>query len=201
MERTKILAKALAQNEIKTQSERNNILTNDPSMTGWGWAVVTAQGKVLDSGCIKTASGGKKRRIRKGDETVHRVGEINQKLLEVIKKYHISYMLSELPHGSQNASAAVMIGVVVGIAQTLSDALGIGIEFYSEGDSKKCALGKRAAEKIEMVNCMKTHYEGWYKGTKYIDEAVADALAVHYVASKESSILKLYKTNNENGKI
>lgn len=170
------------------------ILTNDPSITAWGYAVLTREGKVLTIGCIKTKTEGKKRRIRKGDETVRRVSEINNVLLGIIKEYDVKYILSELPHGSQNASAAVMIGVVTGVIQTMSDCLGIGVEWYSEGDSKKCALGKLAAAKSEMVTRMKKQYpEAAWTGVKYFDEAAADALAIHYVASKQSSTLKLMR--------
>lgn len=170
-----------------------NILTNDPSMTAWGWAVLNAKGDVLETGCIKTKTEGKKRRIRKSDETSQRISEINQQLISVIKKYNICYILTESPHGSQNASAAVMIGAVAAIVQTISDCLEIGVEWYSEQDSKKCALGKNSAEKSEMVTRMKQLYKHDWTGTKYVDEAVADALAIHYVASQQSSTLKLFK--------
>lgn len=170
------------------------ILTNDPSFTAWGWAVINAKGRILKTGCIKTKTEGKKRRIRKGDETVQRTGEINSVLLGLIKEFNIGYLLTELPHGSQNASGAVMIGITIGVLKTLSDSLDIGIEWYSEGDSKKCALGKISSTKDEMIQAMKQHYgTSWIKGTKYIDEAVADALAIHHVAMKESGVLKMIK--------
>ena len=184
-----------AKAEYNSESRNDfNILTNDPSITAWGYAVVTKAGRVLTIGCTKTKTEGKKRRIRKGDETVRRISEINNVLLGIIKAYDVKYILSELPHGSQNASAAVMIGVVAGIIQTMSDCLGIGVEWYSEGDSKKCALGKQAATKDEMVVRMKKQYpDAAWTGVKYFDEACADALAIHYVASKQSSTLKLMR--------
>ena len=99
------------------------ILTNDPSMTAWGWAVLGYDGKIIETGCIKTVTEGKKRRIRKSDETSQRICEINTILLRLIKRYNVNYILTESPHGSQNASAAVMIGVVAAIVQTISDCL------------------------------------------------------------------------------
>ncbi len=167
------------------------ILTNDPSMTAWGWAVVKGKNEVIDFGCIKTSPEQKKRRIRKSDDTSRRASEIILELLRVIKKYDVKFILSESPHGSQNASAAVMIGLCCGITQTLSDVLDIPIEYYSEGDSKKAALGKISATKPEMVRRIVQLYPPyWLTGTEYKDEAVADALAVHYVASRQSSVLK-----------
>lgn len=169
------------------------VLANDPSICAWGYAVLNGRGSVLSFGCIKTAGGGKKMRIRKGDDTVRRIREINQVLLSVIKKYNVTYLISELPHGSQNASAAVMQGIVSGIMQTISDCLEIGVEWYSEGDSKKCLLGKISAEKKETIDAISKLYSLNWTKTKYIDEAVADALSIHYVASKQSSTLRLFK--------
>lgn len=170
-----------------------SILTNDPSFTAWGWAVLDYKGIVIETGCIKTKTEGKKRRIRKGDETVQRTGEILQVLLRLIKKYNVQFLLTELPHGSQNASGAVMIGITVGILKTLSDALDIGIEWYSEGDSKKCLLGKIFASKQETIDAIKKLYKVPWTGTKYIDEAVADAISIHYCATKQSATLKMMK--------
>ena len=57
---------------IKLLTNEPRILTNDPSMTAWGWAVLSGSGKVYKTGCIKTSPEQKKRRIRKGDDTVRR---------------------------------------------------------------------------------------------------------------------------------
>lgn len=177
----------------RTKKPEFTILTNDPSMTAWGWAVVGYNNKVIKTGCIKTATEGKKRRIRKSDETAQRISEINNILLSVIKQYNVNYILTEAPHGSQNANAAIMIGAVAAIVQTISDCLNIGVEWYSEGDSKKCLLGKNSATKQETVDAIKKLYDVSWTGKKYKDEAVADALAVHYCASKQSPTLKMMK--------
>jgi len=166
------------------------ILANDPSITAWGFVILNNRNEILESGCIKTAPEQKKRRIRKSDDTTRRVSDINRRLLHVIRKWKVNYILSELPHGSQNASAAVMIGIATGVGQTLSDALGIPIEWYSEQDAKKAVLGKKAATKTDMIDMISTLYEVDWRGIKYIDEAVADALAIHYVAGLQSSTLK-----------
>lgn len=170
------------------------ILTNDPSMTAWGWAVVDPVGyTVIDCGTIKTEPGGKKLRIRKGDDRMRRVSEINAVLLKVIKQYNIGFIFSELPHGSQSASAAVMIGIVAGIIQTISDCLGIGVEWYSEGDAKRCVSGKRSVAKDEMVQIISKLYDVPWRGVKWHDQGVADALAVFHVARQQSNVLKLWR--------
>jgi Holliday junction resolvasome RuvABC endonuclease subunit len=172
---------------------KNTILTNDPSMTAWGWAIMSYEGIVLKTGCIKTVTEGKKRRIRKSDETSQRISEINNVLLSLIRDNHVNYILTESPHGSQNASAAVMIGAVAAIVQTISDCLGIGVEFYSEQDSKKCLLNKKSATKQDTIDAIAKLYKVPWANVKYKDEAVADAIAIYHVASKQSSTLKLFK--------
>lgn len=169
------------------------VLTNDPSVTAWGWAVVQLAGgrsRILDSGCIKTESEHKKRRIRKSDDTTRRLDIISKVLVEVNEKHGIDWVLSEAPHGSQSSSAAMMIGAVAGIASMYSTALGLPIEWYSEGDCKKHLSGKRSLTKEDTINLIAEIYgEKWKTGIKYKDEAVADALAVFHVGRAESQAL------------
>lgn len=177
-----------------SKSDTNYILTNDPSMTAWGWAVVTPQGKVVDSGAIKTQPSHKKLGIRKGDDRARRITEINSELLEVIEKWKIKLILSEQPHGSQSAVAAVMIGITAGIVQTMGDCLDIAVEWFSEAEAKKAISGKRSVGKDEMVVIAKTKFSNVnWRNTKWIDQAVADSLAVFYVASKQSALIKLLR--------
>ncbi len=167
------------------------VLTNDPSMTAWGWAVLK-DNKVIDCGCIKTEPDHKKKRIRKSDDTLRRVSEINKELLRIIEKYEVYYIVSEAPHGSQNAQAAVMVGMVAGILQTMADLLNKPIEWFSEMESKKALLGKKSASKTETVKAIKNIFpEIHYKNVKYHDEAVADAVSVYYCACKLSTLLKV----------
>lgn len=174
-------------------SNEPRILTNDPSFTAWGWVILSGDGTIFKTGCIKTASEQKKRRIRVSDDRIRRTMEITQYLLKLIKDHNITFILSEAPHGSQNASAAVMIGIVTGILVGISETLSIPMEWYSEQDSKKAVLGKKAATKEDMIEAIDRLYEMDWTGTKYIDEAVADALAVHYVATLQSPTLKFMR--------
>lgn len=170
-----------------------NILTNDPSLTAWGWAVVNGQGEVIDCGCIKTIPEHKKTRIRKSDDTCRRASLIIQELLRIIRKYKIAFLLSEAPHGSQNASAAVMIGLVVGIIQTLADTQDLGIEWYSEQDAKKCLLGKKTATKDETIKAIRVAYNVKWTDAGYKNEAIADALAVYNAAKILSPTLRVLR--------
>jgi len=174
----------------RTRGNSPIILTNDPSFTAWGWAILDGRGNIIKSGCIKTAPETKKRRIRVSDDRTRRTEDITKYLLTLIRSYNVTYLLSEAPHGSQNASAAVMIGIVIGVLVGISETLNIPIEWYSEQDSKKCLLGKKSATKDDVIEAIDRLYEIDWTKTKYIDEAVADAMAVHHVATKQSQILK-----------
>jgi Holliday junction resolvasome RuvABC endonuclease subunit len=166
------------------------ILTNDPSFTAWGYAVLD-DGEIIKTGCIKTAPEQKKRRIRASDDRTRRASDIVQELLKLIDEYDVDFMVSEAPHGSQNAQAAIMIGMVAGITTAIAECKNIPIEYYSEQDSKKAVLGKRAATKEDMIEAIDKLYDVDWTKVKYIDEAVADALAVHYVAMKQSQMFKI----------
>lgn len=170
------------------------ILTNDPSTTAWGWAVLDEEGQVLASGCIQTEPSDKKLRIRKGDDRVRRAQEINLALLSIIREWQVDLIISELPHGSQSASAAAMLYLVVGILQALADSLDISIEWYYEIDVKKTLFNRRSVAKEETVEKILPLYHVPYSGKKYIDQAVADALSIHWYATQYSPTLKMFKT-------
>lgn len=169
-----------------------SIMTHDPSMTAWGWAIVQ-QNTVIACGCIKTAPENKVKRIRKSDDTIRRVHDMNAWLLKIIEDYEVAYMVAEAPHGSQNAQAATMIGMVTAMIQTIADCKDIPVEWYSEAESKKCVLGKRSATKKEMIDAITKLYPVPWKKVKYADEAIADAIAVYHTAIDLSPTLKLLK--------
>lgn len=166
------------------------VLAHDPSFTAWGYAVVR-NGRVINAGCIKTDPEAKKRRIREGDDRVRRIKEINDALLALIKDHDVNMMVSELPHGSQNAKAAIMMGIVAGIVQTIGDCLGVAVDWFSEADAKKALLGRKASTKDEVISAVKDQYSDVpWRNTKYIDEAIADAMAVYHVACINSPLIK-----------
>jgi len=167
------------------------ILTHDPSTTAWGWAVMYGDA-IVACGCIKTEPKAKALRIRKGDDRCRRANEISEELKRIIEQYGVSYMISEQPHGSQNAQAAVMMGMCLGILQNISVFGNIGLEWYSEGDSKMSLLRKRSAAKGETIAAIDKLYTVEWAGKKYIDEAVADAISIHYCAKKESPFMKSF---------
>lgn len=179
--------------EYFDRQNKKYVMVNDPSITAWGWAIVDPKtNTVIDCGAIKTTPQSKQLRTRKGDDRVRRIQELNFKLLEVIGKYKPALILSELPHGSQSAVAAVMIGMVTGVMQTIGDCLKLPVEWYSEGDAKVAVSGRRSVEKDDMVMIMENVYPDTpWKKTKWENQAIADSLAVLYVARQQSAMLRM----------
>jgi len=168
-----------------------HIMVCDPSIVGWGYVIIDYKGSVKKAVVIKTNSEAKKRRIRKGDDRIRRVNEINSILLEDIRDWNVKAILTEQPHGSQSASAAIMIGIVIGVIQTMSDCLGIPVEWYSEGDSKNALLGKRSATKEETIRKVKQYYDDVpWTGIGFRDEAIADSMSIYHLARKTSTLIK-----------
>jgi Holliday junction resolvasome RuvABC endonuclease subunit len=86
-----------------------------------------------------------------------------------------------------------MMGITSAVPQALGDALNIPVEWYSEGDAKKALLNKRSAAKQEIIDAIGELYQVDWTGVKYRDEAIADALAIHYVAQLNSQAIKMMK--------
>jgi len=173
------------------QPPKFTILSFDPSMTGWGYSVIDDKGLVLAGGIVKTEPSPKVMRIRKADDKVRRIEEINAVLIPLIAEHSIKLIISELPHGSQSASAAIMLGIVAGIAQTIADCFRIPIEWYSEGDVKSFLFHRQSVTKTEMREYMlKKHPEAPWTGIGYRDEAVADSLGIYAVAYSKSNFIK-----------
>jgi Holliday junction resolvasome RuvABC endonuclease subunit len=178
---------------MKRTANTFRVLAFDPSIRAWGWSVLNASGKVINTGCIKTDPSHKKLKIRKGDDRCRRISELNQAFNEIIKSNHISLIVSEQPHGSQSASAAVMIGITTAMTQSLSDLLGVPLEWYSEADAKQAVFKRNSCSKAEMIEAIGGLYDVEWSGVKYKDEAIADSIAVYHAATKTSTFLKFYR--------
>ena len=184
-----------------TRAGRNTILACDPSLTAWGWAIINWDGSVVAHGCIQTEPLHKKLRIRVGDDFARRIKEIDNVLITAIRKYNVNYMVCELPHGSQNASAAKMVGAVPSIMETISMCFDIGLEWYSEADGKKAILGSSSGSKDAMVRGVKKLYPNVYmRDHKFYKEAVSDAIAIYHVASLQSNTMKLLSKTLRDGR-
>jgi len=179
----------MARTVDKQQSKKPRILACDPSLTAWGWVVL--EGHIPQaSGVIVTKPEAKKRRIRVGDDDVRRVGELITQLVKVIEKYNVTFIVTELPHGSQSSRGAITIGIVLGVLQSFNILQNIPVEWFSEQDAKKALLGRISATKQQVIDAVADLYEVYWTGKKYVDEAVADALAIYYCAEQTSPTIK-----------
>jgi len=171
------------------------IIAFDPSIRGWGWVVFNQAGLIIEGNAIRTESKSKAKKIRKGDDNVRRVSEIDTALKRVFKKYKIHHIVSELPHGSQNSMAAMTQGVNLGVIQTIGTFLDIGIDWYSEADAKKSVTDRKQITKDDMVIIIDELYPSYHpRGTKWIDQATADAVAVYHVACTQSPTIQFLRT-------
>lgn len=180
---------------MKRQSSNFYIMANDPSLTAWGWAIINDSGRVVETGAIRTEYRAKKMSIREGDDRVRRINELTSKLLRILEKYDVALILSELPHGSQSSSAAFMIGVVTGVAQTIGNCMNISVEWFGESDAKRAVGGKRNLSKEGMIDKIREIYpEVQWTGVKKENEAIADAVAIYHLATRQSEMLKFIKS-------
>ena len=162
------------------------VLACDPSLRAWGYAVLNGD-IIEDCGCIQTVPLVKKNKVTVADDRIRRIREINNQLKSIFLEHDIRTIVCEQPHGSQTATGAIMIGITMGIMQTISDMTFIPIEWYSEKKAKKaCGFETKKVSKEDMVIRIKELYGyEWASGVKYWDSAVADSLAV-YQAYKNS---------------
>ena len=166
------------------------VLACDPSLTAWGWAVLQ-KNVVRGAGVIVTKPLAKKRKIREGDDRVRRTNELVRQLNQVIDKYNVIYIVSENQHGSQNARAAIGIGITVAVLESINVLRNIPVEWFYESDAKKALLGRISASKAEVKDSIDSLYDVYWLGVKYHDEAVADALAIYYCAECHSPTIRL----------
>jgi Holliday junction resolvasome RuvABC endonuclease subunit len=173
-----------------------SILACDPSLTAWGWSIIKPNGDVAAAGVVKTKPADKKLRIRKGDDFVRRINELYYELTGVIKKHNVKIIVSELPHGSQSATAAKALGAVTALMQVTANFYGVGLEWYSEGDCKAAVLQRRSVSKADMITAISKLYKDVpWQGNKVANEAIADSLAVYHVALSQSPSVKMVQQN------
>lgn len=193
MKKVKEMIRRKPPRSISTGKDSFNIAVYDPSLTGWGIVILDKHDNILETEVVRTKKENKARRIRKGDDDIRRVQVINNTLLTLNAKWEVKLILSELPHGSQSAPSARMVGTVQGIVQMLSDSTGIPVEWYSEGDAKKYLFGRISASKKETIRAISRIYKVPWTGVEYKDEAIADALAIHHAATIESTLLSVIR--------
>jgi len=172
-----------------------NIICFDPSITAFGVAIMNSDGKFVYGECIRTSPASKALKLRKGDDRCARISIIVKRILELNDTYNPGLIVSEQPTGSQSAIASLCQGACLALVQTLSDALGISVEWFHEGDCKKSLHGRRDVSKDEVIQKIVSKYKYSPMGIKTNDEAICDAVQVFHCFSKTSETMKLLKFN------
>jgi len=155
------------------------ILALDIAFKNTGWSVLDG-GKIIAFGTIKTEKS-KKKTVRVSDDKASRAANMATELHEIIVKYDVKGIVGELPSGSQNATAANLLGWAGGVVVGVAAAHGMPCEWISEGDAKKAALGVRSAVKEEtMAWARKTFPQVEFPKTICNMEHVADSLQAYH---------------------
>ncbi len=158
--------------------DMSGILALDVAFANLGWAILV-QGEPVVWGTIATEKT-RKRGVLASDDYARRCAETASQLNEIIYAHDPKGIVGEFPSGSQNATAAKLLGGAGGIVVAVATCNNLPCEWITEGDSKKAALGKRSAAKEEVMEWVKAKYPDlhWPK-TKKAFEHVADAIMAY----------------------
>lgn len=100
----------------------------DPSLTAFGWAVVSAETppRVLAAGCVQTKPDTRSRHLYQADQDGARVDAIAVALLRVLRDAQMHgqstpaiLVAIEAPAGAQHAAAAKALGLSYGVARAV----------------------------------------------------------------------------------
>jgi hypothetical protein len=82
------------------------------------------------------------------------------------------------------------------IVQTMANHSVTSIEWFTESECKFNVAGRRSVGKKDMIKVIDKLYKKVpWTGTGWIDEAIADSLAVYHTAELHSSALKMIQSN------
>lgn len=130
------------------------VLSLDPSYNATGWAVLSYDAsanritQVVACGWIET------RRDKKTPVTfndIQRIYTIAGALNSLLDEYTPDVVCSEIPLGSQSASAAKSLGIAKGIVTSICCVRGATARYINPLAVKLAVCGKRNAEKSEVI--------------------------------------------------
>ena len=136
------------------------IIGLDPSLTAFGWAVVSAETPpcVLAAGCVQTKPDTRSRHLYQADQDGARVDAIAAELLVVLRNAQRHGMMTphvlvaiEAPAGAQHAASSKALGLSYGIARTAcvaEDLVPITIQAF---EVKAAVGGARLASKADVA--------------------------------------------------
>jgi crossover junction endodeoxyribonuclease RuvC len=115
------------------------ILGIDPGLANTGFAIVSYEEKLIDSGCIVTEVG-----------SSDRLGQIYERLDFLIKKFKIKEIAIESLYFAKNEKSASRVAEAIGMIKTLAYLHKLKVFEYSPLKVKMCLTGYGRADKSQV---------------------------------------------------
>jgi crossover junction endodeoxyribonuclease RuvC len=151
------------------------ILGVDPGLTRCGFGVIESNLKPIEFGLFQTAAGMDPR---------DRVGEISEKLEEVVRKHNPQLIALERVFAQANLRSVMGVAQISGALMAIAFRNNIPLEFFTPSEVKLAVTGHGRANK-EQVGQMVSRLLNLSEVPKPAD--VADALAVAVCAAKRAT--------------
>jgi crossover junction endodeoxyribonuclease RuvC len=151
------------------------ILGVDPGLTRCGFGVIESNLKPIEFGLFQTTAGMDPR---------DRVGEISEKLEEVVRKHNPQLIALERVFAQANLRSVMGVAQISGALMAIAFRNNIPLEFFTPSEVKLAVTGHGRASK-EQVGQMVSRLLNLSEVPKPAD--VADALAVAVCAAKRAT--------------
>jgi crossover junction endodeoxyribonuclease RuvC len=151
------------------------ILGVDPGLTRCGFGVIESNLKPIEFGLFQTAAGMDPR---------DRVGEVSEKLEEVVRKHNPQLIALERVFAQANLRSVMGVAQISGALMAIAFRNNIPLEFFTPSEVKLAVTGHGRASK-EQVGQMVSRLLNLSEVPKPAD--VADALAVAVCAAKRAT--------------
>lgn len=153
-------------------------LVLDPSFRAFGWAVMTLEFELIAYGCIKT-----EKELTIGVlSDQHRMEKLASELKKVVDEYSIQAIVSEIPFGTQSASATRALYICRGLVYTFAFLLGLPLATIDPAAAKISLTGNYFADKVDMINAVQLRYPKiaalLSKEPLYLRETISDCVGI-----------------------
>lgn len=140
------------------------LLSLDVAFENIGYSIFNER-KLIKVGLISAPKF--KGKFRKTDERIDRCSKMSGDLMRLIFSEGIQGIIAEIPSGSQNATAANLLGWASALVVSTSRVLDIPMEHVTQRDVKLAVMGTEKATKDQIMDRMALHYK-WEKKSKII---------------------------------
>lgn len=127
------------------------VLGLDPSLTCYGWAVLSLDRRVIAAGCLRTKPDTKSRHTYQADKDGVRLDALARGLLDVLRTHDVALIACEAPAGAQSATAAKALGQSYGVTRAILVALERHALTIQAHEVKRAIGGSDGATKEEVA--------------------------------------------------